>query len=300
MKTTPSTEPERPPAHTTRPLHRRIQKGAAQPGKWADAPRRLLTLFVGGPIVFALLIGGTPFFDVLVGAVALIAAWEYAQIVKPVSRFVRWSIPLYVLVGVIAATNLQPTIYAAVGGVGLALSVLDAVSRGGGVRLWARDLGLALLSGVYIGMLLGAVLLVRGQSTGLLWTALLLATNWTTDAFALIGGRLFGRHRLAPAVSDSKTVEGALSGIGMGFAMALVIGLSGGLPWMHVLAAGVIIPCATLIGDLLESRLKRRFGVKDAGGLLPGHGGFLDRIDGLLIAAPVLFLMIQAFCAACS
>lgn len=295
MKTTPSTEPERLPVQTARAPHRRIRRiqgRAALPGKWADAPRRLLTLFVGGPIVFGMLIGGTPYFDVLVLTVALIAAFEYAHIVKPVSCFMRWSIPLYVTVGVIAAANLQPAAYLGIAGVGLLLNGIEARWHGRELRVWTRDLGLALLSGVYIGMLLGAVLLVRGQSSGLLWTGLLLATNWTTDAFALIGGRLFGRHRLAPAVSDSKTVEGALSGIGMGFAMAVVIGLSGGLPWVHVLAAGAIIPCATLIGDLLESRLKRRFGVKDAGGLLPGHGGFLDRIDGLLIAAPSLLLVL--------
>ena len=117
----------------------------------------------------------------------------------------------------------------------------------------------------------------------------LLLVTWAADTGAYAGGRLFGRHRLAPSISPGKTVEGALAGlacsIGVGFAFsALAPG-----HFYGPFAAGVFTVVGQF-GDLFESMLKRGAGVKDSSGWIPGHGGLLDRIDSLLICCPLLFV----------
>ncbi len=146
---------------------------------------------------------------------------------------------------------------------------------------------------VYIGIPMMLLVIIHDGENGIAYTLLLLITNWTTDSMALIGGRLFGKHQLAPHISSGKTWEGA----GIGFVSACVagwlVGLIAQLPLGIIVIAPPCIACMTILGDLLESRIKRFFKVKDASQLLPGHGGFLDRLDGLLLAIPIFYLIIN-------
>ncbi len=166
------------------------------------------------------------------------------------------------------------------------------------IRLGAAQRGavlstVRLFGGVaYIGGAIVTISLIRGGAAGLHWTLLLLLSSWGTDSFALLGGRRFGKHLLAPRISPKKTVEGALIGLFAGLLVGLIVTMLTGLPTGLGLIASILVPLATEAGDLLESQLKRQLGVKDSGHLLPGHGGFLDRIDGLLLAAPSLYLLL--------
>ncbi|WP_298344970.1 phosphatidate cytidylyltransferase [Ferrimicrobium sp.] len=145
------------------------------------------------------------------------------------------------------------------------------------------------LFGAFAGLLLRHALFGDG-GLGLLIGALLCAT--TADVFAFFGGSLLGKHKLAPAISPGKTVEGVL----IGGAAAILVGAFA-LPLIHpfTLEAGVLIGVASAIiapvGDLAESALKRSVSAKDSSRLLPGHGGMLDRIDGILIVLPVAFYL---------
>ncbi|HHH36159.1 MAG TPA: phosphatidate cytidylyltransferase [Gammaproteobacteria bacterium] len=131
---------------------------------------------------------------------------------------------------------------------------------------------------------------------GLLLT--LLGIVWAADSGAYFSGRRWGRHRLAPRISPGKTREGAAGGVAAAVVVALpaawLLGFRGAALVGFVLLA-VVTALFSIVGDLLESLLKRRRGVKDSGHLLPGHGGVLDRIDSLTAAAPVyvLGLMLQ-------
>jgi phosphatidate cytidylyltransferase len=137
---------------------------------------------------------------------------------------------------------------------------------------------------------------LRHSPHGLGWILVIVWNTWFTDSFALLGGRAFGHHLLAPKLSPNKTYEGALIGVLAGT-------LVGGM--MTVFVFGVSVPLAfglnlmisalTIVGDLIESAVKRGFGVKDAGHLLPGHGGVLDRIDGFLVSTPFFVLALMAF-----
>jgi len=119
----------------------------------------------------------------------------------------------------------------------------------------------------------------------------LLVLVWTADTAAYFFGWAFGRHKLAPRISPGKTVEGALGALG---AVALLAYACGTIVWRFEgaalagwLALAVVAAALSIVGDLVESKLKRVAGVKDSGRLLPGHGGVLDRIDALTAAAPV-------------
>ncbi len=119
---------------------------------------------------------------------------------------------------------------------------------------------------------------------------------WATDSFAYWIGRKFGKTKLAPSISPNKTREGLLGGvIGAGIA-AFLVALMLHVPYSFIyLPLGIFVGCVAQAGDLFESWIKRRAGVKDSGTIIPGHGGLLDRIDGLLFAAPVYALLIKPF-----
>ena len=112
---------------------------------------------------------------------------------------------------------------------------------------------------------------------------------WATDIGAYLVGRTFGGPKLAPAISPNKTWSGAIGGLACGVGGALLAArlLDVGFSPVTILIAAAIVSIASQLGDLFESWWKRVFGVKDSGGLIPGHGGILDRIDGVLLASPV-------------
>jgi phosphatidate cytidylyltransferase len=160
---------------------------------------------------------------------------------------------------------------------------------------WALSLGL----GLYIGGLMQFFFPLRELPTTFpgFWVIALLVLSWVCDSSAFFVGGAFGRIRLAPTISPKKSVEGALAGL-VGAAIAgPLLGLTVGLPPLLMVGYGLAIAAATIVGDLVESLLKRQTGVKDSGMLIPGHGGLLDRMDSLLFCAPIAVLYLRAFAA---
>lgn len=142
-----------------------------------------------------------------------------------------------------------------------------------------------------IGLGLAFAVLIRDGSDGMAWLFLVLAVVFAGDIGAFYAGTRFGRHKLLPAVSPGKTVEGSLGGVCANLLVGAV-GKAVALPamdWTGSLLCFALLGVAGQIGDLYESAFKRAAGVKDSGGILPGHGGFLDRIDALLFALPVAY-----------
>jgi phosphatidate cytidylyltransferase len=111
---------------------------------------------------------------------------------------------------------------------------------------------------------------------------------WAGDTAAIFGGKAFGKHLLAPDISPKKTVEGAVANLLACIAVAIPLAMWLNYSWITGLACGLCAGVLGQAGDLFESALKRRAGVKDSGTLLPGHGGILDRIDSLLFTAPAV------------
>ena len=150
---------------------------------------------------------------------------------------------------------------------------------------------------VFIGAWLALVALVAGQGGPwlLLW---LFAVVWSADIGAYFAGRRFGRRKLAVQVSPGKTWEGAFGGVLLSIVIGMTLGVT--LPGLSVLgfnlrvwaAGALILAVVSVFGDLFESALKRARGVKDSGGLFPGHGGMLDRVDSLIAALPCVALAV--------
>lgn len=146
---------------------------------------------------------------------------------------------------------------------------------------------------VYLSFLGCFLVLIRVSPTGFRDTILLLAGVWAFDIFSFLVGRKFGRRRLAPRISPKKSVEGLLGGIAATAIVVTLICRLYSIPAGFALPLGLVLSATSQVGDLLESILKRAAGAKDSGGILPGHGGILDRIDGLLISAPAVFFLMR-------
>ena len=119
---------------------------------------------------------------------------------------------------------------------------------------------------------------------------------WVNDSFAYLVGKTLGRHKLYPAVSPKKTIEGSMGGLVFTLTAAFFLGkyapVINTTQWL-ILAMVVVVTGG--LGDLIESKLKRVAGVKDSGAILPGHGGMLDRLDSLVFAAPFAYLTLIIF-----
>lgn len=143
----------------------------------------------------------------------------------------------------------------------------------------------------YVALPAIALIFLRGEPNGVLLTLWTLATVWTTDIGAYFAGRSIGGPKLAPSVSPNKTWAGLIGGVLSAFALGLILWRTAGLP-LQLACASPILAVIAQIGDLYESALKRQAGVKDSGKLLPGHGGVMDRLDGLVPVAPAAALLL--------
>ena len=147
---------------------------------------------------------------------------------------------------------------------------------------------------LYIGMPIGAMVALR-TLRGREALFLLMLTVIVSDTAQYYTGRAFGRRLLAPAISPKKTIEGAIGGFVFGALVMAVVGTwwAAGIPVALRALLGVAVVALGIAGDLFESMLKRSAGVKDSSTLIPGHGGVLDRIDALLFAAPVYYVVLK-------
>lgn len=178
-------------------------------------------------------------------------------------------------------------------------------------RVPVRDLGATFVGVLYGGWLFRYLILLRTHGELLpaaagghdrapwlgdpgAWAILLvIAATWAGDSAAFFIGRAFGKRPLAPAISPGKTVEGALAGLLAAVLMALALGAVLGLDLLRIAGLGLLIGLLSPVGDLSESAIKRELGLKDFSGLLPGHGGVLDRFDSLLFTAPVVYYLLS-------
>jgi phosphatidate cytidylyltransferase len=143
-----------------------------------------------------------------------------------------------------------------------------------------------LFGAVYVGLPLGILVAARELSHGAAIVANILVGTWVFDTASYVGGRLWGSHPVAPRVSPGKTVEGLVIGLAVGTLGVWVAQLyESWISGIEAVALGAIICVAAFVGDLTESMIKRDVQVKDSGKLLLGHGGVLDRFDGLLFSA---------------
>jgi len=258
--------------------------------------QRIATALLLAGVVLAVLLGMPPVAAVAVVAVVVMAgAWEWAGFAGCVTGAARAGYAAAIGLAVLAAWRLTADpaglavfLRAAASWWLVALVwVVLAPTRGG--RVAAALAGFAVLVPAAIGLARLALVEPQGQLL-LLYLIVLVAA---ADVGAYFGGRSLGRHKLAPRVSPAKTWEGFVAGMA-GAAVAAFFGaVLFGRPTLAWLAVCMPVALASVVGDLVESMFKRRVGLKDSSGLLPGHGGVLDRIDSLTAAGPAFLLGLQ-------
>lgn len=255
---------------------------------------RILTALILIPLViwgiFAL---PQTYFVLLTTLIIFLAAWEWAPLmgwhtlakrcfyIGLVAILLLFELLLPMIMTNAQAMNLLFTL-SAMSWLGISLYMI-AIRNHAVLPVWPRWL-IAAFGLLILGTCWEAIIALHLQPKLLIF---MLALIWMTDTFAYFGGRLFGKHKMVPAISPNKTLEGLVTGI----AVTIVLGsLSYWCFYSLSMTAFLIIVCTVVIsvtGDLFESFLKRQNDVKDSGTWLPGHGGILDRIDSLLAAAPI-------------
>jgi phosphatidate cytidylyltransferase len=265
--------------------------------------KRIITALVLIPLVLLLVFLGPIWLVTLaVAAVAAMAAWEFLGLAEKTGANPPRVAVLVAILALFAgnfALPDQPIII--LGALSLGLLVYCTFSQP--VEQMIPNAATALFCLLYTGFTLTALPALIAQTNGPSLVVFLLCVVWAGDIAALYVGRLWGRHKLAPKLSPNKTWEGTLSSVAGSLLVAGAL-----LALAHLLAVrfnsatlsypedtwywltlAVVVNAAAQVGDLAESALKRSAEVKDSGTLLPGHGGVLDRIDALLLAAPVLW-----------
>ncbi len=257
----------------------------------------------GIPLILILSYQGGFYFLLLVLLINGMSLWEFYTI------FRTQNLHAYRITGVVSSTFLILTVFYASYDAIVAMSFLLLIV------IFIQHLKISqpsatvntffTISGIfYISFFLAALLILRqeldswmgfseGTNAGGRYLILLWMAVWFCDTAAYFGGRLLGKHKLAPLTSPNKTIEGAISGLIGAFLIFVALGpfIVRELPAEYFWISGAIVGIFGQAGDLVESRFKRDAGVKDTSTVLPGHGGFLDRFDSVIFVSPLLFLV---------
>ncbi len=262
-------------------------------------PQRVAVSIVGIPVIVGLTLLGGPLFTIVAGFLLTVAALEFYAATDPTSAGSRTHHLLNQRpLALIGAAGVALLVAAADNGFdwwtrALALLVilpfLPIILRGEaetGLRDWFWTLG----GLMYVGFLGSHLILLRDAANGEDWVLLALLATFATDTSAYFVGRLIGRTKIAPSISPGKTLEGALAGFAAGLATVLILNwaLDAGAG-LEIIPLAFLLPALAQLGDLAESLIKRGAGVKDASHAIPGHGGFLDRLDSVLFTAPLVY-----------
>lgn len=161
----------------------------------------------------------------------------------------------------------------------------------------AREIAYAVLGFIYIPFLLMHLVMLHRTTYGWQWLLVIMLIVMTNDTAAYYTGSAFGKHRLYPLISPKKSVEGALGGLAGSICGTILAKFTffPELPLADAVITAVVIGILGQTGDLFESLLKRSFGVKDSGSIIPGHGGVLDRMDSIIFAAPAMYYYVIYF-----
>ncbi|HIJ90726.1 MAG: phosphatidate cytidylyltransferase [Desulfobulbaceae bacterium] len=258
--------------------------------------KRIITgVMASAAWLLLLFLGPFPLFWLAITALAGVALAEYLAIVLPdLSRRTRVPLILFGLLPLVGVYSGETTGLLCGLTFALIALLLHTLSRYANLAHPYEVISRGGFGYLYLGMCSAHLVLLLALPQGRAWLLLLTAITAASDTAAFYTGSKFGKHKLCPAISPGKTWEGFLGGLVGSLAAALLVRHfflpEQSLLWICSIV--LLLGCLGAAGDLSESVIKRAFGVKDSGSILPGHGGLLDRIDSLLLTAPLLFYLL--------
>lgn len=267
---------------------------------------RTISGFIIGWVCFGcLLYGGLPLL-ILITALSTIGALEFVKILNNKGFYPFKTTIVITNIIILTVTSLKLSVFIPFAVyLGTAFSFLAVIFRGR--QPYIANVATTALGFLYCGWLPAHIIMIRQLDSSSLGFLLPLKNNGIiflimyfmgvlmTDIGAFYFGKRFGKHKLAPVISPNKSWEGAIGGGASSIVVSLSIGFFTGLPVFHAVMIGLITTIFAQLGDLGESLIKRDAGVKDSGTGVPGHGGFLDRTDGYIFAAPAVFYYVYYF-----
>ncbi len=247
--------------------------------KWGDlAPRVLSGVLMAGAGMLAVWAGGWAFL-LLVAALCGLIAWELARMTNPAQPGAAVQIGLMAALAIVLA-GILPAAFT------LPITLAPALAGAGILR---RNNGLFAMFAAWV-LLAGLGFVLLREQGGMLWLLWLVLVVVASDMAGYFCGKALGGPKFWPRISPSKTWSGTFAGWLAAALVGVVFALVAGAGW-HIVGVSVIVALAAQAGDIAESALKRRMGVKDSSALIPGHGGVFDRFDGMVGAAALLLIL---------
>lgn len=253
---------------------------------------RVISAFILIPLILgSVIVGGLVFFA-LIAVCLILAGWEYFQMTQRAGYHTNLVFGLVLIVLFLLNAFLGGAWTLDVLTVAVLATLIAAIFwRPEG---WVVGWGLTLGGALYLGVLGSYFIMIRQiNPNGEIMTILVLLTAWASDTAAYIVGKRWGRRGFFTSISPKKTWEGAVGGEAAAIVTMGVLGTLAGLPPVHAVILGAVSGVAAALGDLAESVIKRQFGAKDSGAVIPGHGGLLDRTDSLLFSAVFAFYYLR-------
>ena len=273
-----------------------------------DMKQRIITALIGLALFgVCLMFFETIIFNFVIATVAVIGTIEILSAAK-ITRFIPICVLCSILVGItpFLSTGIFVEYRMAIYMLFVFFAFLLLLGNHNELRF--ADLAFSLFSSFLLGLVFSVFIYVRdleiGRSIRFFYIILIFGGAWLSDSAAYFVGRFFGKHKLAPQISPKKTVEGAIGGVLgcvvgfvlLGFAFDAIMEANN-LPirvnYVFLVVLSIILSIVGMLGDLTFSVVKRQYGIKDYGNLLPGHGGVLDRFDSVVFTAPALYIIIQ-------
>jgi phosphatidate cytidylyltransferase len=269
-----------------------------------ELKKRVGTGIVGGAALVALIVWGQwPGMFFLTAVLSLGMIFEYGAIVFTLSDRVEKKYALLctawfaALSGLLAAHAEFETLVLCFMGYFIYFLFTAGRHAGAAFTTHFQELALSLFALIYLLFLPFFLPKIHQSPNGIEWTIVFLLVVFAGDTGAYFAGKKYGKTPLYPVISPKKTREGALGGIAAGYLIALLskAAFFRGMPWGAVVVMPLVVGAVAQVGDLCESLIKRAYDKKDSGSILPGHGGFLDRFDGVVFSLPVMYACVRIF-----